>query len=138
MIFPNGVPDAILVEFKRRSGTRPRFVELVRANAASSLRDESGCRRFDLFVPEGSDDVMLYEEYSDQAAFGEHCRSAHFRLFDAEVASMILSKRVTVLDARNAPAIPKANAGTSAPQERKVAAKHLLALATDIFVRAGV
>src|SRR6266446_950911 len=122
----------ILVEFKLRGGMRPRFVDLVRANAASSLRDEPGCQRFDVFVPDSGDDVVLYEEYGDRAAFAEHCRSPHFRLFDSEVASMVVSKRVTVLDAPKPAAAPKANVATSAPQERKVAVKDLLALATDV------
>jgi LDH2 family malate/lactate/ureidoglycolate dehydrogenase/quinol monooxygenase YgiN len=130
-------PHTILVEFKLRGGMRPRFVELVRANAASSLCDEPGCQRFDVFVPDSGDDVVLYEEYGDRAAFAEHCRSEHFRLFDAEVASMVVSKRVTVLEAPKPAAAPKANTATPAPQERKVAAKDLLALAIDVFVRAG-
>jgi LDH2 family malate/lactate/ureidoglycolate dehydrogenase/quinol monooxygenase YgiN len=127
----------ILVEFKLRSGTKPRFAALVRANAASSLRDESGCRRFDVFVPEAGDDVILYEEYRDRAAFADHCRSPHFLEFDATVASMVLSKRVTVLDAPMPAAASKASVATPAPQERKVAAEDLLALATDVFTRAG-
>lgn len=130
-------PHTILVEFKLRSGTRPRFVELVRANAAASLRDESGCRRFDVFVPEASDDIALYEEYGDPAAFAEHCRSPHFKLFDAAVASMIVSKRVTVLDTPQMSAISNATTTTSTTSDRKVAAGDLLALAIDVFVRAG-
>jgi LDH2 family malate/lactate/ureidoglycolate dehydrogenase/quinol monooxygenase YgiN len=130
-------PHTILVEFKLRSDMRPRFVELVRANAASSLRDEPGCRRFDVFVPDLGEDVVLYEEYRDQAAFADHCRSPHFRLFDAEVESMVVSKRVTVLDTPKPAAMPKTKATASASQERKVAAEDLLALATDVFVRAG-
>jgi LDH2 family malate/lactate/ureidoglycolate dehydrogenase/quinol monooxygenase YgiN len=128
-------PHTILVEFKLRSGTRPRFVELVRANAAASLHDESGCRRFDVFVPDESDDVALYEEYSDPAAFAEHCRSPHFKLFDAAVASMIVTKRVTVLDTPQKSAIPRASTVTAS--DRKVAAGDLLELAIDVFARSG-
>jgi LDH2 family malate/lactate/ureidoglycolate dehydrogenase/quinol monooxygenase YgiN len=130
-------PHIILVEFKLRSGARPRFVELVRANAASSLRDEPGCQRFDVFVPDSGNDVVLYEEYSNRAAFDEHCRSLHFRLFDVEIATMVESKRVTVLDTPEPALNPKASAPESSPLERKVAAEALLTLATDIFERAG-
>jgi LDH2 family malate/lactate/ureidoglycolate dehydrogenase/quinol monooxygenase YgiN len=130
-------PHKILVEFKLRGGAQPRFVELVRANAAASLRDEPGCRRFEVFVPSTGDDVFLYEEYVDPAAFAEHCRSPHFLLFDTAVAAMVSSKRVTVLDSPKPVAIPKVNAASPAAKERKVAAVDLLALATDVFVRAG-
>ena len=135
----SAAPHTILVEFTLQPGMRARFVERVRANAAASLRDEPGCRRFDVFVPELGDDVVLYEEYRDQAAFAEHCHSIHFRLFDDEVASMVARKRVTVLDAPPPPEIPTLSAAAATPvqQERKVAAGDLLALATDFFVRAG-
>jgi LDH2 family malate/lactate/ureidoglycolate dehydrogenase/quinol monooxygenase YgiN len=126
----------ILVEFKVLNGTRPRFVELVRANAASSLRDEPGCRRFDVFTPGSGNDIVLYEEYRDEAALADHGRSPHFRLFDDAVESLVISKRVTVLDVPQV-ASAKANAASPAPQERKVAAEDLLALATDVFTRAG-
>ena len=130
-------PHKILVEFELVSGMRPRFAELVRTNAAASLRDEPGCLRFEVFVPSTGDDVFLYEEYVDPAAFAEHCRSPHFGLFDAAVASMVVSKRVTVLDSPKPLAIPKVNAASSAAKERKVAAVDLLVLATDVLVRAG-
>jgi LDH2 family malate/lactate/ureidoglycolate dehydrogenase/quinol monooxygenase YgiN len=131
-------PYTILVEFKVFSGMRPHFVKLVRANADAALRDEPGCRRFDVFVPEQGDDVVLYEEYVDPAAFAEHCRTPHFLQFDAAVAPLIAGKRVTVLETTT----PKASSATTAPSapaaERVVDAKALLLLATDLFERAGV
>jgi LDH2 family malate/lactate/ureidoglycolate dehydrogenase/quinol monooxygenase YgiN len=129
-------PHTILVEFRLRNGTRPRFMELVGANATSSLRDEPGCRRFDVFAPGFGNDVVLYEEYRDEAALADHCRSSHFLLFDDAVEPMVVSKRVTVLEVPKA-AIPEANAQASVAQERRVAAGDLLAMATDIFTRAG-
>src|SRR5882757_11184821 len=94
----------ILVEFTVREGVLPRFVELVRANAAASLEDEPGCRRFDVFVPAAGDRIMLYEEYRDRSAFADHCRAPHFLAFDKAVASMVVAKRVTELGAAMPPA----------------------------------
>jgi LDH2 family malate/lactate/ureidoglycolate dehydrogenase/quinol monooxygenase YgiN len=131
-------PYIILVEFKIFSGMRPHFVKLVRANANAALRDEPGCRRFDVFVPEGSDDVVLYEEYVDPEAFAEHCRTSHFLRFDAAVATMIASKRVTVLDTTTRNSSPAATAPPAPAPERIVAAEALLSLANDVFQRAGV
>jgi LDH2 family malate/lactate/ureidoglycolate dehydrogenase/quinol monooxygenase YgiN len=124
----------ILVEFTVRDGARPRFVEVVRANAAASLADEPGCRRFDVFVPDDGDRIMLYEEYRDRSAFTDHCRAPHFLAFDKAVASMVVAKRVTELGAA---APPSSDVAKENP-ERSVAADDLLALAVDIFVRAGV
>jgi LDH2 family malate/lactate/ureidoglycolate dehydrogenase/quinol monooxygenase YgiN len=142
----------ILVEFKLRSGTRPRFVELVRANAAASLKDEKGCRRFDVFVPEDGDRVVLYEEYDDRNAFADHCLAPHFHAFDVTVAPMVAAKSVTELaiaptatkEALVPPGIsaPSKSISHAVPEtevhERNVAAGELLELAVDIFSRAGV
>ena len=53
----------ILVDFTLAPETRAEFHRLVLENAAASLRDEPGCRRFDVLVPEGDsgDRVVLYE-----------------------------------------------------------------------------
>jgi LDH2 family malate/lactate/ureidoglycolate dehydrogenase/quinol monooxygenase YgiN len=142
----------ILVEFTVREGARPRFVELVRANAAASLAGEPGCRRFDVFVPDDGDRIVLYEEYRDRRAFADHCRAPHFLAFDNAVASMVVAKRVTELSAATTPAGTAPIQDASAPSasalpaldvakenpERSVAAGELLALAVDIFARAGV
>jgi LDH2 family malate/lactate/ureidoglycolate dehydrogenase/quinol monooxygenase YgiN len=142
----------ILVEFTLRAGALERFVALVRANAAASLRDEPGCRRFDVFVTGEAERVVLYEEYRDRDALAEHCRTPHFRAFDDAVASLVAAKRVTELatpqdgtsetpvpDARTTRQAPKAQPkATPSVEERSVAAADLLALAVDIFSRAGV
>ena len=130
----------ILVEFTVREGTLPRFVELVRTNAAASLAGEPGCRRFEVFVPGDGDRVILYEEYRDRSAFADHCRAPHFHAFDAAVASIVVAKRVTELDTAAIP--PQVTASLSIAvkesRERSVAADDLLALAVDIFACAGV
>lgn len=127
----------ILVEFTLRDATLARFSELVHANAAASLKNEPGCRRFDVFVPDGANRVVLYEEYRDREAFAAHCRTPHFHAFDAAVASMIVTKQVTVL----APPIVKDSPPAATPTaaaEHSVPAADLLALGVDVFMRAGV
>jgi quinol monooxygenase YgiN len=49
------------------------------ANAESSVRDEPGCLRFDVCAV-GSDEnrFVLYELYTDAAAFEAHKASPHF------------------------------------------------------------
>lgn len=83
----------ILVRFDLRPGTRARFEALVRENAAASVRDEPGCRRFDVLSPcDGADRVVLYEIYDDRAAFEAHMESPHFAAFRERSANLIESR----------------------------------------------
>jgi quinol monooxygenase YgiN len=91
----------ILVEFDLRPEGSERFLDLVRENAAASLRDEEGCERFDVLVPaSGPNKVVLYEIYRDRAAFDLHLRTPHFAEFDSATRSIVVAKGVTeyVLD----------------------------------------
>ena len=63
----------IWVEFDIHPEHLAQFTSLVRINAAASLANEPGCRRFDVLLPSpASTTVALYEIYDDEAAFGAH------------------------------------------------------------------
>lgn len=84
---------AIMVRFDLKPGTRARFEALVRENAAASVRDEPGCRRFDVLRPrDGADRVVLYEIYDDRAAFEAHLETPHFASFREISANLIESQ----------------------------------------------
>jgi (4S)-4-hydroxy-5-phosphonooxypentane-2,3-dione isomerase len=93
---------AILVEFTIKSGSIERFRELIVANARASLRDEEGCRRFDVLSP--ADDptrIVLYEIYDNDRAFELHLQTPHYRTFAAASEGMIdnrLVRRLTFLN----------------------------------------
>ena len=89
----------ILVEFALVPGTRAEFHRLVLENAAASLRDEPGCRRFDVLVPEGDpgDRVVLYEIYDDDEAFAAHVRTDHYARFAEAAEVLVRTKTVTRL-----------------------------------------
>lgn len=88
----------VVVEFEVRAEARERFLALVRDNAATSHRDEPGCRQFDVCLdPQSPTTVFLYELYDDRAAFDRHLTLPHFRAFDAATGSLVLSKRVRLL-----------------------------------------
>jgi quinol monooxygenase YgiN len=107
-------PYTILVEFTLHDGALPRFLDLIRENAAASLAQEKGCERFDVLVPEGERQrVILYEIYADDNAFAEHCRQPHYHAFDQAAASLVQSKRVTVLDRKSNAASASAASVTS-------------------------
>jgi autoinducer 2-degrading protein len=62
-------------------------------NAAAAIRDEPGCRRFDVLVaPDGGDKVMLYENYDDEAAFDAHRTSPHYLVFREKVADLLADR----------------------------------------------
>ena len=87
---------AIVVEFRVKAGARERFLELVTANAAASVRDEPGCRRFDILLPEeGGERVDLYEIYDDAEAFAAHLETPHYNRFRAASAELIEQQTVT-------------------------------------------
>jgi autoinducer 2-degrading protein len=86
-------PYVIIVEFRIKPGEMPRFMPLMLENAALSLKDEPGCRRFDVLSGEDGR-VVLYEIYDDAAAFDAHCRSPHFHRFDEASRPLIADKRV--------------------------------------------
>lgn len=86
---------AIIVEFRLRPGQRAAFRRLIDSNARHSVRDEVGCRRFDVLEPAGdADRILLYEIYDDRAAFDAHVESAHFARFDAESSALVTAKSV--------------------------------------------
>lgn len=69
----------IVVEFEIVRETAAAFMALIRENAEASLRDEPGCRQFDVCVDETDPaSVFLYEVYDDEAAF-EACRKPALR-----------------------------------------------------------
>lgn len=89
----------ILVRFRIADGEMASFLPLMIDNAEASRRDEPGCERFDVLQPQADrDTILLYEIYTDRAAFDAHCTSPHFKHFDAATKTMVAEKEVTVLD----------------------------------------
>ena len=86
----------IIVDFRLKSGAKARFRRMIDDNARASVRDEPGCRRFDVVEPEGEPGrILLYEIYDDETAFDAHRRAPHYLAFDAESAPLVEEKHVT-------------------------------------------
>jgi (4S)-4-hydroxy-5-phosphonooxypentane-2,3-dione isomerase len=89
----------VVVVFQLKPGARPEFRRLIDANADASVRDEPGCLQFDVLEPEEEDDrVLLYEIYSDKAAFDAHLQTEHFKVFNSDSAALCFQKSVTRCD----------------------------------------
>ena len=89
----------VLVEFVTHTDHAPAFVERVRQQALDSLREEAGCHVFDVCLdPARANFVLLYEVYTDRAAFHAHLESAHFLDFDAAVSDWVDKKKVSTYE----------------------------------------
>jgi len=85
----------VMVDFRLRPGAQADFRALMDENARASVREEPGCRRFDVVEPRGEPGrILLYEIYDDEAAFEMHCGTAHFARFDVESAPLVETKMV--------------------------------------------
>lgn len=93
---------AIVVEFHAKPGMLAAFEAHIRDHAAQTLATEPGCERFDVLRPltaDGEPDgtrVMLYELYTDQAAFDAHRTGARLPGV-AERSAPLLDNRVLTI-----------------------------------------
>ncbi len=86
---------AVVVTFQIRPEAMREFLPLMIENAQISLSEEPECHRFDVCTDgERPNEVLLYEIYSNRAAFDAHLESPHFKAFDRAVASYVLRKDV--------------------------------------------
>lgn len=93
---------AIVVDFRLHPGGASEFLPLIDKNASLSLHNEPGCERFDVLTSQADQDrVVLYEIYTDRAAFDEHCLSEHFREFDRAAQVLVQDKQVIEFDLRS-------------------------------------
>lgn len=75
------------------------FLPMMIRNAKDSLHIEEGCLQFDVLKVENDpSQIWLYEIYTNDDAFTQHCRMPHFLRFDAE--STLLVERKTVIRGR--------------------------------------
>ena len=89
----------ILVDFKIKPGRTAAFRRLIDDNAKASVKEEPGCRRFDVAVHrKDADRILLYEIYDDRGAFDAHLKTPHFALFNSASADLVADKTVTEYD----------------------------------------
>lgn len=74
---------------------RERFIEVATADGIASVRDEPGCRHFDVLLPEDEPDtVWLHEVYDSQQAFDDHLKTPHFAAFDRDSRDLVAKSNV--------------------------------------------
>jgi len=81
---------AIIATIEVAPGRRDEFLPLLKAHAARCLKDEPGTVQFDLLLPqEGDNKVMIYELYSDAAAFDAHANGPSLARLRKEATGMM-------------------------------------------------
>ena len=89
----------IVVDFRIKPGKMVAFRRLIDDNAEASVKDEPGCRRFDVLANrKEADHILLYEIYDNRAAFDAHLKTAHFAVFNTESAALVADKTVMEYD----------------------------------------
>jgi quinol monooxygenase YgiN len=88
----------VIAEFAVRPGRMAEFLEAALDDARASLRNEPGCRQFDVIRleprPRGpGDTVVFYEVYDDRAAFDAHLRTPHLARFREAFPPLVDAER---------------------------------------------
>jgi (4S)-4-hydroxy-5-phosphonooxypentane-2,3-dione isomerase len=87
------MPYAVTVVFDIKPGRMEEFMQHILVNARSSVRDEPGCRQFDVCTdPNQPNTVFLYEVYDDLAAFEAHQTMPHYRATGPRIADLVAGK----------------------------------------------
>lgn len=80
------------VQIKIQLANVERWMKMVLENARAA-REEPGCRQFEVLVDaEDKTQVMLFEVYDDEKAFGAHQQTPHFKKYLAEAIPMLASR----------------------------------------------
>ena len=83
---------AIIGTIQVKPGTRDSVLAAVLAHRERCLRDEPGTLQFEVLVPKDDDaKLMLYEVYTDAAAFKAHWNGASVKTAREQVGSSVLS-----------------------------------------------
>ncbi len=93
---------AILVSVQIKPGCHAAYAAHIRKHAADTLREEPGCRAFQVLQPlaqDGTPDesrIALYELYEDMAAFDAHRANPRLPIVRAGAAPLIEGQTLTV------------------------------------------
>jgi (4S)-4-hydroxy-5-phosphonooxypentane-2,3-dione isomerase len=93
---------ALLVTVRVHPGTAAEFRDRILEAAATAVREEEHCHRFEVAQDEEDPEVfVLFEVYTDAAALAHHHATPHFKAFQAQAGHLIAEKsrrRLTLLD----------------------------------------
>lgn len=83
-------------------GQRDTFVARARQHRENVLKNEPGCQRFDLLVPNDDDNkVILCEVYDDDAALELHLNTPHMKQYLEDTGPMVANRQRTICKMSN-------------------------------------
>ncbi|UTW13354.1 putative quinol monooxygenase [Marinobacterium rhizophilum] len=86
----------IFISVELKPGARDRYLELIRANARTSVEQELGCHTFDVLLDREQDDrVYLYEVYESPQALQAHKETPHY-LRDREQINALIERQQVI------------------------------------------
>lgn len=94
----SSAPFVVIAEVRVRPEDFPAFLPLARQHAANCRANEPGCQQFDVTLPAGTPDtVLFYEVYESEAAFENHKSSPHLAWFRGETSGMVVDRQLRLL-----------------------------------------
>ena len=85
---------ALVVELEVNPGQKEAFLARARRHRDAVLKNEPGCRCFDLLTPQdGGEVVFLYEVYADQEALDAHFETPYMKQYLEDTAPMLASRK---------------------------------------------
>jgi (4S)-4-hydroxy-5-phosphonooxypentane-2,3-dione isomerase len=80
----------LVVEFEVKPESLEKFNQLIAVNAAASVRDEPGCRQFDVLQDhDNPNHIVLYEVYDSPEAFQAHMGMKHTQTFLSQAKPLV-------------------------------------------------
>ena len=96
---------ALWVTFKVAPEKFGRFHAAALEDARCSVRDEPGCRRFDVLIPkDGGGGLTFYEVYDDAGALEAHRQTPHYAAFAAAAEEAGVERTIAPFTVSNATA----------------------------------
>lgn len=84
-------PLSLVISVRVLPGRRDAFVAGISRHAATSVRDEPGCLRFDVTADAADPDLFwVCEVFADEAALAAHRASPHFAAWQQEKAASVV------------------------------------------------
>jgi autoinducer 2-degrading protein len=71
------------------------YLKLAKAHGARSLKEDPGCRQFDVMVAEEPANLLvLYEVYDDEASFQGHANAPRMADYRAATTGMVADRKL--------------------------------------------
>ncbi len=84
----------LVVELEIVPAELGNFKAAIKENGQAAVRDEPGCRAFNIVFEQAKPNrILLFEIYDNAEAFAAHQGSVHFKKYAATTANMIKSRK---------------------------------------------